>query len=298
MTGADPAPRVRVGISGWRYTPWRGTFYPKGLVQRRELAYVGEHLSTLEINGTFYALQTPTSFQRWRDEVPDDFVFSVKAPRYITHILRLRNTRQALANFFASGILALGPGLGPLLWQLPARETFDADVLDAFLALLPRTTTEAAGFAQERDDRMTDREWLTTDVDRPLHHALEVRHDSFTSSEAVDIVRRHGVALVVADTAGKWPEVREITADVVYVRLHGASELYTSGYSEDELHTWAARCTAWRDGSASEPGRDVFVYFDNDVKVRAPFDAMRLTQMPDLTRPSPLSSAPWGTDAT
>ncbi|MEP7763720.1 DUF72 domain-containing protein [Sanguibacter sp. 25GB23B1] len=279
MTRAAPAAQVRVGISGWRYTPWRGTFYPKGLVQRRELAYVGERLSTLEINGTFYALQTPASFERWRDEVPEDFVFSVKGPRYITHLLRLRNARQALANFFASGVLALGPRLGPLLWQLPARETFDADTLDAFLALLPRTTTEAAELAQDRDERMTDREWLTTDAHRPLHHALEVRHDSFTTPEAIDLVRRHGVALVVADTAGKWPEVRELTADFVYVRLHGASELYVSGYSEDDLDTWAARCAAWRDGSAAEPARDVFVYFDNDVKVRAPVDAMRLAQI-------------------
>ena len=279
MTASDPGPRVRVGISGWRYAPWRGTFYPKGLVQRRELAYVGERLSSLEINGTFYALQTPSSFQRWRDEVPDGFVFSVKAPRYITHILRLRNSRQALANFFASGVLALGPRLGPLLWQLPARETFDADALDAFLALLPRTTTGAAELAQERDERMTDREWLTTDADRPLRHALEVRHDSFATLEAIDLLRRHGIALVVADTAGKWPQVYELTSDVVYVRLHGASELYVSGYSDEVLRTWADRCTSWRDGSATEPARDVFAYFDNDVKVHAPYDAMRLAQM-------------------
>ena len=279
MTASDPGPRVRVGISGLRYAPWRGTFYPKGLVQRRELAYVGERLSSLEINGTFYALQTPSSFQRWRDEVPDGFVFSVKAPRYITHILRLRNSRQALANFFASGVLALGPRLGPLLWQLPARETFDADALDAFLALLPRTTTGAAELAQERDERMTDREWLTTDADRPLRHALEVRHDSFATLEAIDLLRRHGIALVVADTAGKWPQVYELTSDVVYVRLHGASELYVSGYSDEVLRTWADRCTSWRDGSATEPARDVFAYFDNDVKVHAPYDAMRLAQM-------------------
>lgn len=281
MTTAERAAAVRVGISGWRYAPWRRTFYPEGLVQRRELAYVGEHLSTVEINGTFYALQTPTSFRRWYDEVPDDFVFSVKAPRYITHMLRLRGARQATANFFASGVLALGPKLGPLLWQLPAREVFDADVLDAFCSLLPRTTSAAADLARERDARLTDREWLTTDADRRLRHALEVRHDSFVTPEAVEILRHHDVALVVADTAGKWPQVLEPTASHVYVRLHGASELYVSGYSDDELRTWAARCASWRDGSATEPARDVVVYFDNDVKVRAPFDAMRLAQMLD-----------------
>lgn len=279
MTAGPPTTTARVGISGWRYPPWRGTFYPDGLVQRSELAYVGERLRSLEINGTFYALQTPTSFRRWHDDVPDDFVFSVKAPRYITHILRLRHARQALANFVASGVLALGPKLGPVLWQLPARETFDAEVLDTFLALLPRTTTAAAALAREHDERLTDRDWVTTDAGRPVHHALEVRHDSFTTPVAVDILRRHGVALVVADTAGKWPQVSDVTADVVYVRLHGASELYTSGYPDDELRTWAERCAAWRDGSTTAPGRDVFVYFDNDVKVHAPSDAMRLARM-------------------
>lgn len=279
MSAGPPTTTARVGISGWRYPPWRGTFYPEGLVQRSELAYAGERLRSLEINGTFYALQTPTSFRRWHDEVPDDFVFSVKAPRYITHILRLRQARQALANFVASGVLALGPKLGPVLWQLPARETFDAEVLDTFLALLPQTTTAAAELAREHDERLTDRDHVTTDADRPLRHALEVRHDSFTTPEAIDLVRHHGVSLVVADTAGTWPEVLEVTSDVVYVRLHGASELYASGYPDEELRTWAARCTRWRDGTGTEPGRDVYVYFDNDAKVHAPTDAMRLAHL-------------------
>jgi uncharacterized protein YecE (DUF72 family) len=277
--GVARAGTPRVGISGWRYTPWRGEFYPKGLVQRDELAYASERLTSIEINGSFYSLQRPTSYALWKEQTPDDFVFSVKGGRYITHLLRLKNAHGALANFFASGVLGLGEKLGPFLWQLPERVEFDATVLDEFLAQLPRTTTDAAALAAE-SSLESDRTLTTVDVDRPLRHALEVRSPTFDTAEAFEIVRRHDVALVIADTAGTWPMLREITSDFVYVRLHGAEELYASGYDAPALDRWEADIRSWLDGSGSPDGRprDVFVYFDNDLKVRAPFDAMALIE--------------------
>ncbi|WP_346233922.1 DUF72 domain-containing protein [Parafrigoribacterium mesophilum] len=276
----DGAPVARVGISGWRYAPWRGVFYPPALPQRLELHYAAQRLRTIEINGSFYSLQRPTSYRRWADDTPDDFVFSVKGPRYITHMLRLRDSRTALANFFASGVLGLGGKLGPVLWQLPERNTFDPDVVAAFFGLLPRSTGEAAVLAAAHDARLDDRSWFGPGVDRPLRHALEVRHPSFIAPASLDLLRRHGVALVAADAAGRWPSPREVTADFVYARLHGADELYTSGYTDAALDDWADTVRGWRDGSGTPDGvgRDVFVYFDNDVKVRAPFDAMGLAE--------------------
>jgi uncharacterized protein YecE (DUF72 family) len=273
-------PRARVGISGWRYAPWRGVFYPPGLPQRLELTYASEHLDSVEINGSFYSLQTPASYQRWYEQTPDDFVFSVKGPRYVTHLLRLRNCRTALANFFASGVLTLAGKLGPVLWQLPERHRFDADVLSEFLSLLPRSTAAAAALAAEHDARMDGRTALGPAEDRPLRHALEVWHPSFLSSDALDILRAQQVALVAADTDGRWPAPREVTSDFVYARLHGADELYTSGYTPQALDEWADSVRGWLTGTSTPDrvGRDVFVYFDNDVKVRAPFDAMGLAE--------------------
>jgi uncharacterized protein YecE (DUF72 family) len=271
---------ARVGISGWRYAPWRGEFYPHGLVQREELSYAARRFGSIELNGSFYSLQRPSSYERWRDKTPQYFVFSVKGGRFITHMLSLRNTEQALANFFASGVLALGSKLGPVLWQLPERTRFDAALLDAFLSLLPRSTKQAAALAKNHDARLDGRALTDVDRDRPIRHALEVRHPSFVTQEAVDLLHRRGVALVVADTAGRWPEVREFTSDFMYVRLHGAEELYSSGYTDAALDAWARDIRGWIDGSGCPDGRgrDVYVYFDNDMKVHAPFDAMHLIE--------------------
>jgi uncharacterized protein YecE (DUF72 family) len=271
---------ARIGISGWRYSPWRGEFYPRGLVQRDELSYAAERFGSIELNGSFYSLQRPTSYERWRAETPRGFVFSVKGGRYITHMLSLRNTRQALANFFASGVLALGEKLGPVLWQLPERTRFDAPLLDDFLSLLPRSAKEAAVLAKEHDARLDGRALTEVERDRPLRHALEVRHPSLVTPEAVELLRRRDVALVVADTAGRWPQVREFTSDFMYVRLHGAEELYASGYTDAALDSWARDIRGWLDGSGCPDGRarDVYVYFDNDMKVHAPFDAMQLIE--------------------
>ncbi|WP_424185229.1 DUF72 domain-containing protein [Actinokineospora sp. G85] len=280
---------VRVGTSGWVYPPWRGEFYPEGLVRREELAFLSRKVNTVEVNGSFYSLQRPESYQRWRDSTPEDFVFAVKGPRFITHMKRLKDARTPLANFFASGVLALGRKLGPVLWQTPATLPFDAEVLDGFLGQLPRSTGAAARLALEHDHRLDGRSWPRADQDRPLRHAIEVRHPGFAVPEFAEVLRAHGVACVTADTAGTWPRFEDITADFAYVRLHGDVELYASGYTDAALDAWAGKVRTWRDGrdvrsefavAARAPvaaaGRDVYVYFDNDMKVRAPFDAQAL----------------------
>ncbi|SON89808.1 conserved hypothetical protein [Xanthomonas phaseoli pv. phaseoli] len=291
---------IRIGISGWRYARWRGTFYPVGLAQRRELEYAAGCFPSVEINGSFYSLQRPDSFQRWHDETPEDFVFSVKGPRFITHMKRLRDCEQALANFFASGILRLGAKMGPILWQLPPTLRFDAALLDAFLGSLPRDSEAALARARQRDTAlMQGRSALAIDRQRPIRHALEVRHDSFCDPACMRLLRRHNVAVVVADTAGKFPYLEDISADFVYVRLHGDAQLYASGYSDTALDRWAARIAAWADGAephdAARVGararkramRDVYCYFDNDMKVHAPFDARGLMQRLQLPTDCP-----------
>jgi uncharacterized protein YecE (DUF72 family) len=263
---------VRVGISGWTYPPWRGVFYPPGLPHRLELEHAASLLGTIEINGSFYALQRPESYQDWRARTPEDFLFSVKGGRFVTHLKKLRDVETPLANFFASGVLALGPKLGPVLWQLPPNLGFDAGRIADFLALLPRTTAGAAELASRHDERMEGRAFTTTEEDWPLRHAMEVRHPSYETPAFTDLLREHDVAVVTADTAGKWPMFLEPTTDdLAYVRLHGAEELYASGYDGDALDRWAGLVAGWRDA-----GRDVVVYFDNDVKVRAPVDAQAL----------------------
>lgn len=271
---------IRVGISGWTYPPWRGAFYPPGLRHRDELSYAAERLTSIEVNGSFYALQRPSSYHTWREQTPDDFVLSVKGGRFITHLKRLAGVETALANFFASGVLALGPKLGPLLWQLPPQLAYDRARLRDFFALLPRTTTAAAALAAGHDDKVPDDRALTeAELELPLRHALEVRHDSFAQPEAIELLRAHNIGLVVADSAGRWPALDEVTADFVYVRLHGAEELYASGYDAAALDRWAQRLEDWE-----ARGRDGYCYFDNDAKVRAPFDAIAL-----LDRLGPMS---------
>ena len=264
---------IRIGISGWTYAGWRGDFYPRGLPHRAELSYAAERLGTIEVNGSFYSLQRPTSYARWAAETPDDFVLAVKGGRFITHLKRLRDVETPLANFWASGVLALGPKLGPLLWQLPERLEYDAALLEDFLSLLPRTTTEAAALASRHDDKLAeDRALTTTDAERPVRHALEFRSPSFCRDEAFAQLAEHGVACVLADTAGRWPQADADTSDLRYVRLHGDTELYASGYSDESLDGWAQRCRDW------SADHDVVVYFDNDAKGHAPWDALRLQE--------------------
>jgi uncharacterized protein YecE (DUF72 family) len=283
-------PRARIGISGWAYKPWRGVFYPRKLPQKQELTYAAEQFRSIEINSTFYGLQRPEIFDRWRDTTPDDFVFAVKGSRYITHLRKLKDIETPLANFLASGLLRLGPKLGPLLWQFPPSMAFDPDLFEAFLEMLPRDTKQARALAKHHDPRSPDDFWIDGDAERPIRHALEIRHDSFRSPEFIQLLRRHDAALVCADTV-EWPRLMDLTSDFVYCRLHGSAELYVSGYDDEALDQWADRIRAWVRGEdladaervlkPTKPrtkGRDVFVYFDNDVKVRAPADAAALTE--------------------
>ena len=207
----------------------------------------------------------------------------MKGSRYITHLLRLKNIEKPLANFFASGIFNLREKLGPFLWQFPPQFSYSRERFDAFFSLLPRTANEALGLARRRDARMTGRSRLAIDEDRPLRHAVEIRHSSFMNDDFVALLREHGIGLVVADTAGKWPRMFHVTSDFVYVRLHGDVKIYTSGYSERALDGWARRIRQWE-----RDGRDVYVYFDNDVKVKAPFDALNLMRKLHLHWGSPV----------
>jgi uncharacterized protein YecE (DUF72 family) len=283
-------PRIRIGISGWRYAPWRGTFYPKGLSQRAELEFASATLAVIEINGSFYSLQKPASYALWYEQTPKGFVFAVKGPRYITHMRRLKDVEKPIANFFASGIFNLREKLGPILWQFPPNFRFDELRMRTFLDLLPHDLTGAASLARKRDAFMKGRSRLAIDENRVLRHAIEVRHDSFLDTSFIDLLRTYNVAVVIAETARKWPMIQDITADFVYMRLHGDKEIYRSGYSDRSLQVWASRIAQWHRGSEPENAhkveekrrpskrrRDVYCFFDNtDVKLRAPFDAQSL----------------------
>ena len=265
---------IRVGISGWTYAPWRGTFYPAGLPVHRQLGYVAERMTSVEVNGSFYALQRPTSYATWAAQVPDDFVFAVKGGRFITHLKRLLDVGTPLANFFASGFLALGPRTGPVLWQFPASMRYQHERFETFLTLLPRTCGGAAFLASGHDAKVPADRALTiaADPSQPLRHAFEVRHESFRDPSFSALLRAHGAALVVSDNPGRWPVFDDVTADFVYVRLHGHEQLYASGYDDASLDAWAGRIRGW-----AAAGLDVYVYCDNDLKVRAPYDAIGLS---------------------
>ena len=278
---------VRIGISGWRYPGWRGQFYPPDLRQKDELAFASSRFNTIEINGTFYSMQRPSSFATWAESTPADFVFSVKGPRFISHMLKLARARTPLANFFASGVLRLGAKLGPIVWQLPPNLRFDAERLQAFFDLLPRNTDAAVELAKRHDAKVKRGTWLKNDGHRKIRYAIEVRHETFVTAEFVDLLRQADIAVVCADSVD-WPIVTDVTSDFAYCRLHGSEVLYASGYDAPALRRWARRITNWASGAAPTDQKslikpmadrrkhDVFVYFDNDAKTRAPFDAMTL----------------------
>ena len=285
-----PEHDLHIGISGWTYPPWRGVFYPKKLPHRLELEFASREFNSIEINGSFYSLQRPSSYQRWYADTPPGFVFSVKGARFITHMKKLREVEAPLANFFASGVLCLREKLGPILWQFPPNFGWNKDRFAEFFDLLPGDTGTAAKLARRHDDKLKVRAWTRTDAVRPIRHCVEIRHPTFMVPEFFDLLRQHNIAFVFADTAGKWPYSEDLTADFVYCRLHGAEQLYVSGYSDQEIEWWANRVQHWRKGKqprdaksisarkARSGSRDVFVYFDNDAKVHAPFNARTLAE--------------------
>ncbi|OZI35933.1 hypothetical protein CEG14_12885 [Bordetella genomosp. 1] len=256
---------IRVGIGGWTFPPWRdGVFYPPGLAQSRELEYAASVLTAIEVNGTFYGSQKPATFAAWAEQVPERFVFSLKAPRFATHRRVLGEAGESVQRFLDSGIVELGPKLGPILWQLPATKAFDAADLEAFFALLP---ARAHG--------------------RDLTHVLDARHASFASGAYVRLARKHGIATVYTDSPD-YPNIADRTADTVYARLMAASERYANGYAPSALARWHERAQAWARGEAPADlprvvptgprsrTRQVFVYFINGDKTRAPRAAQAL----------------------
>jgi uncharacterized protein YecE (DUF72 family) len=240
---------VRVGIGGWVFPPWRGVLYPAGLPQARELSHASRQVTAIEINGTFYGSQKPASFRRWHDETPEDFVFSLKGPRFVTHRRDLATAGPSLDRFFASGVLELGAKLGPILWQFAPFLRFDEAAFAGFLALLPG----------EIDGRV-------------LRHVVEVRHPSFAAPAFPELLRRHRVAVALVDDE-KYSMLDDITADFVYARLRRSALDEPAGYSPEALDAWADRAREWRGG-----GRDCFIYFINGAKIRAPAAAQALIE--------------------
>jgi uncharacterized protein YecE (DUF72 family) len=257
---------IRVGIGGWVFKPWRGTFYPDGLPQARELEYASRRLSAIEINGTFYGTQKPASFQRWAAETPDDFVFSLKAPRFATHRRVLAEAGESIERFFASGVTELGSKLGPILWQFPPTKAFDRDDFAAFLALLPQSLEG-----------------------RAIRHAVEVRHQSFRVPEFVALMREFSAAIVLVES-DSHALMADVTGDFVYLRLQRTSEAIETGYDAATLDLWAQRVRAFAAGGApadlpalagpAKPAgaRDAFVYMISGAKVRAPAAAIALLE--------------------
>ncbi len=285
---------IRVGIAGWTYPPWRGNFYPAGMAQKHELAYASRRLGMLEINGTFYSLQRPPSFAAWYDATPAGFVFSLKGNKFVTHIKRLKEAREPVASFLGSGVLRLAEKLGPILWQLPPNMAFDEERVREFVALLPRDTGAAAKFARDHAKLDGDRMWVEVDEKRPLRHAIEFRNESFRNERFVDILREHNVAMVVADKDSLFPSGEDLTADWVYVRLHGerTPPRPESGYTPEEIAAWAEKIRVYAGGgepkdarrigraaAAVKGGRDVFVAFDNtEIKERSPVNAREMAE--------------------
>ncbi|MDB5623334.1 MAG: hypothetical protein JWR39_1897 [Devosia sp.] len=269
---------IRTGTAGWVFEPWRGTFYPDGLVQKRELAWSSSRLGTIEINATFRANQKPASFGKWAAETREGFVFSVKGPQLVTHIRRLRNCRAELANFFASGPLALGAKLGPFIWQLPPNLALDLAVLETFLALLPRTGADYVALAQDADERLKTPPFLDTAGIGPIRHAIEARHPSWDVPQARALLARHNTALVISDTPAQ--PARALTADWAYCRLQGPARPDATGYTPADIADWAEQIRSW-----DAAGHDVFALFVHEDKLHAPANAIALRQALGITLP-------------
>jgi len=258
--------KIRIGIGGWTYEPWRGTFYPEDLPHKRELEHASRQLTSIEINGTYYGSQKPASYTKWHDETPENFVFSLKAPRFAMNRTVLAEAGGSITRFFNSGVTELKKKLGPVNWQFLPTKKFDAADFEAFLALLPR---EIAG--------------------RPLRHAVEVRHESFRTPEFVALARKYAVAVVMAGDSS-YPQIADVTAPFVYARIMGTKATEAKGYSEASLERWAERAHAWASGSMPEgleyveartgkdQPRDVFLYVISGYKVHNPAAAVSLIQ--------------------
>ncbi|HEY1779100.1 MAG TPA: DUF72 domain-containing protein [Roseiarcus sp.] len=263
---ASAAGKIRIGVGGWTFEPWRGVFFPKGLAHAKELAYAGSKLTSIEINGTYYGSQKPASFIKWRDETPDDFIFSVKGPRFATNRRVLAEAGESIERFFKSGVTELKAKLGPVNWQFATTKQFDADDFAAFFKLLPKSVDGLA-----------------------IRHVVEVRHESFRHPDFIALAREHGVAVVTAGDS-KYPQIADVTAPFVYARIMGTTETEARGYADAALDQWAARAKTWAAGGSpkdlatvAEPnsgaeGREVFLYVISGHKERNPAAAMALIE--------------------
>lgn len=280
---------IKVGISGWTYGGWRGVFYPEKLPHKEELKFVSRQLPTIEINGTFYSLQHPMTFQRWYDVTPKKFIFSVKGNRFITHLKRLNDIEIPLANFYSSGLLTLGEKLGPILWQFPPNMIFNPDQFEAFFKLLPKDFEEAKYLGKRND--LPKKLVKYSKKNFSLRNVIEIRNISFLNPWFIELLKKYKLALVFADTADKWPYMEDVTSDLIYIRLHGSKALDKNGYSIESLQFWKKRILMWSRGTTPSDSltliednplkkkRDVFVYFDNDEKAHAPADAKKLISL-------------------
>lgn len=268
---------IRVGIGGWTFAPWRGEFYPEKLAQAKELGFASRHVTSIEINGTYYGSQKPASFRKWAAETPDDFIFAVKGPRFATNRRVLAEAGESIERFYGSGVIELGDKLGPVLWQFAPTKKFDADDFGAFLALLPPV----------RDGRT-------------LRHVVEVRHDSFRVPEFIALLRERNIACVYADHA-TYPGIADVTADFIYARLQTGNDDIKTCYKPKALDQWAARLVEWSQGGAphdlecvAKPAkktpRDAFAYLIHEGKVRAPAGAAALIERLPASAPRPAVS--------
>jgi uncharacterized protein YecE (DUF72 family) len=257
--------KIRIGVGGWNYEPWRGAFYPKDLAQRRELEYASRKLTSIEIDSTYYGSKKPESFIKWRDETPDDFVFSVKGPRFATNRRVLAEAAPSIERFFNSGVTELKGKLGPVNWQFATTKRFDPDDFGAFLKLLPHSVDGLS-----------------------IRHAVEVRNDSFRDPDFIALAREHNVAVIIASDS-KFPQIADVTAPFVYARIMGATETEAAGYPESALNLWAKRARAWASGGyppdletlapqPKAPAREVFLYVISGFKARNPLAAMALIE--------------------
>ena len=280
---------IFIGMSGWTHDCWRESFYPKDLSRAKQLAYASRKVSSIEINGTFYALQKPATFQKWYSETPDDFIFSIKAPKFITHVLRARECEEPLNTFLASGVLCLKEKLGPILWQFPPYMTLKDNRFEEFAKILPHTSIKAAELAKEHGAILNGRAWTEAGGMFKMRHAFEFRHPSFMKPEFIEMLKSYGIAVVFADSGKTSPYCEDLTSDFVYLRMHGFD--HKKGYSLSELKQLMKKIEIWSAGkqvknaqtvSSGKPisgKKDVFVYFDNDITETAPTDALKLLKL-------------------
>lgn len=290
MAKHSGAPLAHIGTSGWAYSSWRNKFFPAKLTAREYLSFTSRAFNSIEIDSTFYRMQTPERYQSWYDATPEGFLFAIKGSRYITHMLRLKDCETALGNFYASGILALQEKTGPFLWQFPAHVKLDMERFETFAKLLPRDFNEAVELARKHDSKL-QKPYLKVEENYPLVHAFELRSDSFFNRDFLAMLRSYNIATVMVSSPKDWPLFTDVTANFLYIRMHGEKRLYSGSYGEAELKEWKRRISFWQKGRTppdmehylpADPHKNMrpyFMYFDNTAKSEAPFDALKFMKM-------------------